>query len=71
MHDDLGFLYRGVDPIAHGQVTSHELDTLPALALRRLSNRTSGPASRSRGTTSRPRVPVPPMTRMGDAMTSS
>src|SRR4029453_544071 len=34
----------------------------------RLSTRTSCPASRSRGTTSRPRVPVPPVTRMGDVM---
>src|SRR5215207_4596748 len=34
-----------------------------------LSTRTSRPASRSRATTSRPSVPVPPVTRMGDVIT--
>ena len=31
MHDDLVSLHRGFDALARGQVTSHELDTLPAL----------------------------------------
>src|SRR6266498_3534844 len=31
MHDDLGALHRLFDPPARGQVTPHELDTLPAL----------------------------------------
>ena len=38
----------------------------PASRLRRLSTLTSQPASRRRETTSRPSVPVPPVTRMGD-----
>ena len=29
MHDDLGSYNRGVDSLAGGQVTGHELDTLP------------------------------------------
>ena len=30
MHDDLGSLHRGVDPLARGQVTGHELDPSPS-----------------------------------------
>ena len=69
VHDDLGALDRGVDPLAGGQVAGHVLDARRRPSRRRrLSTRTSHPASRSRGTTSRPRVPVPPVTRMGDGM---
>src|SRR5215475_2794375 len=47
--------------------------SMPSAAawLLRLSMRTSAPAARSRGTTLRPSVPVPPVTRIGDVMVSS
>src|SRR5215212_2705325 len=32
MHDDLGPLYRGFDPLARGQVALHKLDALTSLA---------------------------------------
>ncbi len=32
VHDDLDSLHRGLDPLARGQVTGHELDTLLGLA---------------------------------------
>src|SRR5215208_4092336 len=53
-------------PAARSPVTN----SMPSAAswCLRLSTRTSQPASRRRGTTSRPSVPVPPVTRMGDVM---
>ena len=33
VHDDLGPLHRGFDPLARGQVTGHELDILSGLAV--------------------------------------
>src|SRR5215208_598840 len=54
-------------PVARSPATN----SMPSSAarLRRLSTRTSHPASRRRRTTRRPSVPVPPVTRIGDVMT--
>ena len=56
------------EPVARSPVTNSS----PSLGPRRrlLSTRTVRPASRSRGTTSRPSVPVPPVTRMGAVVVS-
>src|SRR6266511_3143280 len=50
-------------PVARSPVTNSRPS--PASRLRLLSTRTLQPASRSRGTTRRPSVPVPPVTRIG------
>src|SRR5215211_1334827 len=55
-------------PVVRSPVTSSMPSTLSPPP--RLSTRSSRPASRSRGTTCRPRVPVPPVIRMGAVMVS-
>src|SRR5215208_2834896 len=53
-------------PVARSPVTNSM--PLPDSWLRRLSTRTSQPASHRRRTTRLPSVPVPPVTRMGDVV---
>jgi hypothetical protein len=58
VHDDLDAVDGGLDPLARWQGPPVNI------ARAALSTRTSRPAARSRGTTRRPRVPVPAVTRI-------
>jgi hypothetical protein len=78
LQDDLGSRHGGLDPLAGGQVAGHQLDALPAqVAASRAP--VSGPAEDADAVAGvpqprddlPPRVPVPPVTSMGDAMASS
>jgi len=53
-------------PVSRSPVTNST--SRPASLALLLSTRTLAPASRNRGTTSRPSVPVPPVTRISDVM---
>ena len=58
-------------PLAGGQVADHELDAVDGRVSAPAEHPQPAPASRSRGTTRRPSVPVPPVTRNGEVMVLS